>query len=473
MPPDAGDADFKHSTDGIGRDVAEERDLERVRFRMEKLGISKETEEKLYAMSEVLETMITEASRIVKIFEQGEEADRRCATGMSEHEFLSGKTEQSKVTCLGDFKYRMFLTHVANAKMLKYGPQMEVVRAASASLIRQFFGDEFEANRPRIEIEYGITDFRPLVNVTMARRNGKTEIASVIEAAAMAVQGGYTAIFAPYEKQSVELMKLIRNRLLEIEGGDESKIVVDNKNRVEYSKKGSKSDPDRGIIRCFSGKTDAARGFKALRIIFDEASFATKDFILNNVFPGMMLRDVFVMMISSPPKDANHVFAKMCNAKYPDGESVYKYVRIDNMCDSCRKKDNVVECPHVSRARPGWLAGEEAMRSINHVYGIIDPAGHRREIQGIMEDTDVTVFSPDKLEALAQAKHVKFDTPPQTIIVGVDTSNGADSETAVCAMCQDASGNSVVSVYVFIAAAVVAASAFCRAKYRLPAPSRS
>lgn len=414
----------------------------------EQLGVPKEAEPVLYHKSEVLEMFINETQNLIDIYKQNELNDERCRRGLTMEEVRESRAQTQKMVCLGDLRYREFLGHIANLKMRRFGPQMEVVRAASASLIRQFFEKDFEVHLPRIEREYGQHDFRTQLLVSMPRRNGKTEISAAIEAGAMKVRGGNSYIFGKVLRQSQDMLKLVKKRIIEMSDGDESVIVVDNSKMISYSPTGSKANGKiAGSVFALSGAaSDNARGFTALRIYVDEASFVDDEFVKKNLFAGMLIKDVFVMMISSPPTSTTHIFSRMCNATFSgDGSSVFKRISIESMCAACKKRGDMLQCPHSKHGTPEWLNGSETRRILEEVLGKFDPTTYRQEILGIMEDQDVDVFPGVLLEHFKNEERIRFEHPPSLVLVGVDTSGGGDSETAICAMARDANENYVVS----------------------------
>jgi hypothetical protein len=283
----------------------------------------------------------------------------------------------------------------------------------------------------------------------MPRRRGKTEIAAVIEAAAMVTFQGRAGIFASVEAQTKEMLGTIYNRIVEF-CSDIKEITRRTANMVEYSPKQERRDPQRGMIYAFSGKVDSARGKRMHRVYVDEASFTKANVITKNVFAAMLMAGTFVLMVSSPPDDQTHIFARMCNHKRSDGTSTFKYIRIDNTCDDCRQKPWVTRCPHVRLPAPRWLASNAEMDMIRDVLSKIDPIAYKHEILGIMADDDLFVYPGavvDKFEKLAR---LTFTKPPDYVLVGVDTSSSGSSESAICAMAMDGDYNQVVSnVFVF------------------------
>ena len=442
------DAARKAQTDAatLARAAAEEDELESVRAQLAGLSVTEYREG--FAISHQMGAIIQEAMSLTDLYKQQERDDHREIMGMTWEENISSKSEKQKEVCTGDLRIREFMYLVSNAKMDRYAPQMEVVRAALSSLVRQMFGKDYLTHEKRLATQYGITDTRSQLLVIMARRNGKTQIASVIEAACQVVMQGYTAIFAAVMPQANDLMQLVHTRVMEFTAGRKDPTIINNQKKVEYdfSETKDKKKP-RAVVRCFSGSKISARGFKADRIYFDEASYATANFIKVTVFPGMMLLHVFIFMFSSPPEDTNHIFARMfTSVSSTTGEPHFKSLQLDNMCHDCRSK-KYMKCPHVKPARASWLAADAEMGVIEEVMKNIDERAYRQEILGQMGDDDLSMFSNTNVDDFEGLPRVRFNEPVRQVLIGVDTSGGGQSETAICAMALDGSKNHVVRLY--------------------------
>lgn len=431
------------------REDVEAGEIEQLRAKM--AGLTTEEYRGGFVASPEMESTIRESDALIQLYEKSFKDDRREIMGMNWEELIHSKSEQKKETCIGDIRIREFMYYIRTAKMDRYAPQMETVRAALASLAPQMFGKDFQTHRERLAKEYDITDTRSQLLVIMARRNGKTQIASVIEAAAQVVMQGITAIFAAVFQQASDLMQLIHGRVMEFTSKLKGVVRVKNAKKLEYDfNDGKDKKIPFGIVRCFSGSKVSARGFKADRIYFDEASFASPDFITKNVFAGMLLVHVFVMLFSSPPEDTNHIFARMfTSTSARTGERHFKTLQLDHMCDDCRSR-KYMKCPHVRPPNASWLASEADMALIKDVMMNIDEKAYRQEILGQLGDNDTNVFSPTNVDDFERLPKVKFDKPPQYVLVGVDTSGSGRSETAVFAMALDGDKNHVVSaLFVF------------------------
>lgn len=435
------DSDVDDSDHASQASPSSDDELERARRTLELMHMDTDTPsstlKEFYTTNRSLHVVTMESKGLIGVYENLISEDWKLKVGLTWEEHIQSVQENRKLICNGDVRVREFMQYVTRAKMIKFGPQMEVVRGALGSLMRQFFGNDYAIHRERVLKEYGVTDDRGQLLVTMARRNGKTQIAAVIEAACQRVMGGVTAIFAAVLQQASDLMELIHARVLEFSEGLRNVVKVKNSRKVVYDFSDGRNTIPRGILRCFSGSAKSARGFKADRIYFDEASFASREFITKNVFAGMYLGNTFVMMISSPPTDSNHIFAQMCNATDDvTGDRLFKYVRIDTMCAACRDK-KALSCPHIRAPKAAWLAGESEMEIIYKVLGKLDPLALRQEIFGMIVDDDVSCFSEQSIKDFKSLPAVSFEQPPQYILVGVDTSGGGKSETAICAMAMD------------------------------------
>ncbi len=369
--------------------------------------------------------------------------------GISSEDAMESALEASKARVRGDVLFRQFMANFSLFKMVRYAPQMEVVRACQGPLIKQMFGEEFDIHKERITREYGITDFRGEVMITMPRRRGKTQIVGAIEAsAATVIENGVTAIFASVFSQASDLMNIIHDFICQLPDGKRM-ITQKNSRRMTVSKNKLKSDSTATVIRAFSGSTNSARGFKATRIYVDEAGFVKEEFIIKNIFAGMLLLHTMLVMISSPPAKGKP-FDRLCNARNARGELMFKRIRIDLMCEDCREKNKfATTCNHVMLPHPPWLAEDEQQETIRVVMSDMDPMSYRQEILGLADDLDVECFPEITLRRLRLDERVTFTSPPEYILVGVDPAGEGTSETAVCAMTLNACGEHVVSCFFY------------------------
>ena len=268
--------------------------------------------------------------------------------------------------------------------------------------------------------------------------------AASVEAACLYVLGGKSAVFAAFFFQSSEFKKMVFNFVCQLPDGQKM-IMVNNAKVLVVSRKFNVDDPTRGIMMIFAGGLgNSARGFTAVRIYYDEASFANPNFICTNVFAGMLLENVFIFLISSPPDDSNNVFNQMCHAKNTRGEHIFKWIRVEAMCESCQRAKKT-KCPHVTLAIPPWHAGSEERATIEAVLGVIDPRRYRIEILGVAEGTDVAAFPLENINVLLMQPEIRFlGSGPDFIGVSVDPSSDGESETGLTAVARDAEGRMVV-----------------------------
>lgn len=375
-----------------------------------------------------------ETKRLVDVYKEEEERKLRDRRGLSVQEQIESKIEARKYRSTGDLRLKDFFVYVGTFNMYRFAPQMLVIRKAAASLIVQMFGDTLDEHIERLKHQYGYTDNdirKGVICVIMPRRRGKSEVVAAIEAAAALSIGKTSAVFAAYSRQAIELMQLIYNRICEI---DPTFVIVKNAQKMVVSKLRSENDPDKCTIRCFSGNADSARGFKADRIHFDEASFAKPEFITRNVFAGMTMKNVVVFLISSPPKKVDNTFAQLVEMKNDYGEEVFKVVYIRSKCAECTKlRDDKPGCPHVISPTPPWMANEDQMETIRNVLKRLDPLAYDQEILGIMSGQDIPVMPENVIQKIKVTKKISFKEPPETILIGFDPAGADRSELAFCA----------------------------------------
>jgi len=376
-----------------------------------------------------------ETEKLVNVYKEEEDRKQRDRRGLSAHEQIESKIEAMKYRSAGDLKLKEFFIYVGTFNMYRFAPQMLVIRQAAASLIVQMFGDTLDEHMERLKQQYGYTDNdirKGVICVIMPRRRGKSEVVAAIEAAAALSIGKTAAVFAAYSRQAIELMQLIYNRICEI---DPTYVIIKNAQKMVISKLRSENDPDKCTIRCFSGNADSARGFKADRIHFDEASFAKPEFITRNVFAGMTMKNVVVFLISSPPKKADNTFKQLVEMKNDYGEDVFKVVYIRSKCPECQKlRDDKPGCPHVISPTPPWMANEDQMETVRNVLRRLDPLAYDQEILGIMSGQDIPVMPENIIQRLKLTKRRKFkESPPETILIGFDPAGADRSELAFCA----------------------------------------
>lgn len=404
----------------------------------------------LLAVNGLLDTAIYELDQYELMFCEDERRAESATAGVSQLEYISSIKETTKRATLGDYRIAKFNEYMASFNMHRYAPQMKVVSYALSGLIPLMFGDAFEHHQARIEREYRLTDFRGHIYISFPRRRGKTQIMAAIEAAGQAVMGGKTALFAAVLQQASDLKDIIHSKLLEIL--PKEWIRANNSRRMVIAKPGcSEHDPNAhvGVIRCYSSSVTSARGFTASRIHFDEASFAKAEFYLKNVFAGMLLKNTFVLMVSSPGKD-DTPFAKLCSAKKPknnpNDEDQYenKVLILNNICDKCRRNRKKTQCKHTTMPDPPWFVTREQQEKIRRIMIKISYEAYRAEFMGISESDAVKVFTEESLQRMYNRPRVKFAKPARYVIIGLDPSGGGRSESAVCAMTEDDQGNVVV-----------------------------
>lgn len=397
-----------------------------------------------YASGDRMELLLNEIEAMRITLNDAADRDRGQKLGMSWNEQCEVVRDVGRHVSSGERIVEDYLAAIRKLKMVPFGPQAEIVQAVLSANIAQIFGEEYESKIDYITNTLGIRDHRSQLLVSMPRRNGKTAILSACEAALQYAMmkngraGGETAIFAFVLNQSETFLRLVRTRLLELHDGDVAIFATDNARMLRYSPyKRSKSDTLAGVIRAFSGSSDAARGFKANRILFDEASSASKEFVNRNVFAGMLLKFTSLVMISSPPLKTSNIFARMFNAQWDDGRYVFKRIKISLFCDACEKMAGVMFCPHRrNQPRAEWLIGSAGMDVIEQTLGRIDPLAYQQEIAGVMGGGDHSVFPEASLQQWKRRPRVIYTDQerPDYLYVTVDTSGGAQCETGVCAV---------------------------------------
>lgn len=398
----------------------------------------------------IIATFLAHATELTAVFKGKEDELNKMAVGLSFDAGIALAGKKHRVEVRGDLLLKEMLNLFSYFKVNKFEPQMQVIRAAMSGLVPQIFGDTFAANRERIQRVYGYTDFRKEVLATMPRRFGKTYVAAMVEAVAMYVLQGQTALFAAFFFQASEFKNTVYQLFCQLPGGKQ-RIVGNNQKELLISRTHSRDDPLCGRIRAFAGKVDAARGFKAHRIYFDEASFADGNFIVSNVFAGMMLKNTFAFLISSPPTDSNSVFNQMCNSKNARGEFIFKWIRIEGACENCRREKKASACDHIVMPTPPWHGSKEDRKTIDLVMKEIDPARHQTEILGITSDNDVAAFPHAYIAQYQKLNEVHFRRAPEFIAISIDPSGAGASDTGMTAMSRDENGRTVVRFcYLFI-----------------------
>jgi hypothetical protein len=366
--------------------------------------------------------------------------------GLTETEYIQSAEQEAELTKLGDWRVSEFNRYMSQFKMARYGPQMRMIRGALESLVPQMYGDDFDACRPRIALEMGFADFRQQLFVTMPRRRGKTRCMCAIETACQLTMGGKTAFFAAALIQSTEMLLIVQAQMEEL--GCDSWILSQNSRRMVISRGGVKGKlDDCGTIRCYSSSVTAARGFTAKRIYFDEAMFARVAFFVKNVFAGMLLKNVFLLMVSSPNGTVTP-FAMVCDLRHPlTGEKEFKVINLQNLCDDCKKSKKLLECPHIFMPQPPWFTSQEDQDKIGRAMSVISPQSYRAEILGLGDNDNLPAFDNQSITALAEGRARTIEREQlKEIIVGLDLSGGGQSESAMCAMACDRDGQLVVSL---------------------------
>jgi hypothetical protein len=384
------------------------------------------------------------ARRLHGIYKKRSDEAFIMAVGLPFMESVNNGGRRGQSIVRGDLILQEFKNMFAIFKINRYKPQMLMIEAATASLIPQMFGATFSENQQRISETYGYIDFRKVLIGTMPRRCGKTSVASMIEAAAQYVMQGQTAIFAAFFFQSSEFKNLIYHFFCQLPDATD-RVVGNNHKEILISRKKIKHDPEGGRIHAFAGKAASARGFKAHRMWFDEAGHADGNHITSNIFAGLLLENAFAGLISSPPDETTSIFNQMCRIQDDNGNYVFKWVRVEAMCDDCRRA-KLIKCSHMDFVNPPWHGSAEDRKLIEVVLGTIDPRRYRIEILGVAEGLDLDAFPLEHITSIQTANHVYFRRPPQYIAVCIDPSGGGGSDTAIVAVAKDDTQRFVVGV---------------------------
>ena len=392
--------------------------------------------------SAVARQIVSDARQLANTYRAEKKEDIAMRVGVSATEAVRSRMAQKKRQVRGDLLYKQFMGNFMLFKMYRYGPQMEFIRAAAAALIPQMFGDDFDIHRERISREYGITNFQPTILLTMPRRRGKTEGAAAVEASALYTFGGESSIFAAVFRQASDMLQLVYMRICELPGGKE-RVVRKSVGKIECSVTKSRTDIT-GRCRAYAGTVNSARGVKTTRVWADEASFLNPKFIISNVFANMLMKNCTVILLSSPPTDTNNIFHQMCIAKDTSGNPVFKWIRVDAMCEDCHNK-KALQCPHKTLPTPPWISGTEAQDTVREIMGKVAPRDYRIEILGLAESGDVNAFDQDLIDGFLKQPRYHFKAPPDFIFISVDPSGGGSSDTGLMATAIDAEGRTVVS----------------------------
>jgi hypothetical protein len=278
---------------------------------------------------------------------------------------------------------------------------------------------------------WGYEDMKTRIAIMWPRRHGKTWTVGIMGASlAYTLKGKRMIILSTGERASGEMSGHMMKFFLQLPGATEM-IAKKTNEHIILSKKRDPDDPDAFHIYSLPSSPTKTRGISADIVIFEEAGYIHEKIFTDVALPLDSMTRTAIMAISSPPDDLYNYFYKFFEMKTDKGDMLYDTFRITSMCDKCLAEKKG-ECPHVTDfERPHWKSMEKE-KAVKKQYR--DPASLRREIYGVMESNDLSVFRKQDIEKWMNAPTYTFEKSPDFLFVTTDPSGGGSgSDTAILA----------------------------------------
>lgn len=198
------------------------------------------------------------------------------------------------------------------------------------------------------------------------------------------------------------------------------------------------------VCLCVCLSSLGLRGQSANIVILEEAAFIDKKMFQVVVAPLMGVNDTVVVAISSP-SDNNNYYSELIDMTDDDGNSFFKVIRVEGVCEECKRAGLDLECQHMAHVLPPWKSQARLDRIMRYYKGKEDEEIFKMENQGTIGNTRELVYRKEYIELLrAKEKHT-FTHAVTAIHVAFDPHGGGkQSDTAMIAMVYD-QGMQVVS----------------------------
>jgi hypothetical protein len=315
-----------------------------------------------------------------------------------------------------------------NAPMIRTGYQVEAHRSMIKTIIPMVYGDDIDRYREAIIKYWGFENIRTRIAIMWPRRHGKTwTVASMGASMAYTVRGKRMVILSTGERASNMMSEHLMKFFLQLPGASDM-IAKRTNEHIIISANRDPDDPEAFHIYSLPSSPTKTRGISADLLIFEEASFISEKMFTDIALPLDSMIRTAIMAISSPPTDLYNYFYKFFDMKTDEGNTLYDTFRIVSMCDSCIEQKKA-ECPHVvDFERPHWKSLEKE-KAVKKQYR--DAASLRREIYGVMESNEMSVFRKPDIEAWEKGPTYTFERSPDYLFIAIDPSGGGSgSDTA-------------------------------------------
>lgn len=330
-------------------------------------------------------------------------------------------------------------------KLVRTGYQVDVHRRVIRAISPMVYGDDIDRYPNLIRQYWKFEDLCTRVAVMWPRRHGKTwAMATILAAMAYTLRGKRWIILSTGERASGEMMAHTLSFFLQLPGA-KGMIAKHTSEHLIISQTRDPNDSEAFHLYSLPDSPTKIRGITAHGMVFEEAAFIGEGMYNEVALPLDGVNRSCILAISSPPKESFNYFFKFFDLKNKDGKRVYDGIKIDSMCDTCRE-NNAEECPHRQDfERPPWKSLEKE-KDLRAQYGN-NKTQLRREIYGVAESDELSVFRKPDIERLYANPPYTFRRPPHYIIIAIDPcGGGTGSDTAWTAVAADEFDRFVVRI---------------------------
>ena len=259
------------------------------------------------------------------------------------------------------------------------------------------------------------------VCVSTPRRMGKTTAVSMFCAVMLyVVPDTWISVFSTGQRASTSLLDLTAKFVHMLEGGKERIL---KKNTEQLFLKGE-SEIDVRRLFSFPSSVAGLKGQGGKTIILEEASRLNTEVFSEVVVPLLGIRNTALIAISTP-LDASNYYSQLLDMRQPDGELVFKVIRIQMVCAACCQLGEL-ECMHANQL-PAWKSS--ARSELVRTLMANDTDMYLREQSGVVTVRDNSALDPEGITALFGTT---LDASGcKTLYIIIDPNGGGQSDCAI------------------------------------------
>lgn len=317
--------------------------------------------------------------------------------------------------------------------------------------------DYFDRHKRRILKRHGLKRMRSEVLCLTPRRFGKTTAVAMFAAAALLeIPDIVLAIFSTGSRASGGLMQQIVG-LLSNHARDEfqaRKLKQNNEqlflsSAADSALGGGKGRAVGASLYSFPASGDTLRGVSPKVCILEEASHIDSSIFNTVIVPLLGVKYTAVLAISTPDTEFNY-YSALLEMKDPEtGDTLFKTIRFELVCDRCKNSGDAVSCTHMDHKLPRWKSSKTQAKMAAILAD--DPELNARENKGIIITNTRFIFNAKMVRALLEAPRLPLAqgaaTRPLSVTMCVDPSGGGSgSDYAVCSTMVLQDGSIVVSL---------------------------